>query len=129
MNSQAKIANNVVRLPHTTKKKKRLVFKPKPTTFFIALIIFYVLFSFARVELQIRQTERQMAILKQRTQQLELEKERMERQYQLLHDDKHLETLARKYLMIKPGERLVLPAEPGAVLPLEPEAAAEEKRD
>ena len=57
---------------------------------------------------------------------LQLEKNQLEKQKELVQDEKYVEKLARENLgLVKPGEKLILLAEPGEVMPLEMDENAE----
>ncbi|GAW92237.1 FtsB family cell division protein [Calderihabitans maritimus] len=102
------------------KVKYRLIFRPNLKTLIIYFLLAYLLFSFGQVHYKIRQQEAYLAQLEKQKQGLARENQKLKEQIRMLQSDAYIERIAREELgLVKPGETILLPAQPGEVIPLD----------
>lgn len=120
--------NNVLTFPVKKKvtKTKRVVFRPRFRTLLFGFVLAYMIFSFGRLYLKVSQADQEIARLEQQRQELQQQQKELEAQIEMLHDDRYIQKLAREKLgLVMPGEAIVIPGQPGKVLPLVEEPVGE----
>ena len=113
--------SKVIRLPKGRRPWRQLV----------ALVVtLYLLYSFTHLGLALYQTNRQMQAYENQKTALLQENARLKQQIQELNSDSYIERVAREELgLVKPGERVIMPAQPGQVRPLKPPQPGQQFRD
>jgi cell division protein FtsB len=125
LNRAYKTYGNVIELEYATiSSKKSKSSKPKirwnGRRLICTLLIVYVAANFGYWHYKINKVNAQIESLELKKMALQLEKNQLEKQKELVQDEKYVEKLARENLdLVKPGEKLILLAEPGEVMPLE----------
>ncbi|MBO8169785.1 MAG: septum formation initiator family protein [Thermoanaerobacteraceae bacterium] len=101
------------------KIKRRWRFRWKPGSLLLIFILGYVLFSFGQVYYKIYQLNTKKAALVQELKILQQENRALQEKLRLVQTDSYIEKLAREELgLVKPGEKVLVPALPGDVKPL-----------
>lgn len=125
MNHALKTYGNVIELDYQTNKtKKPRTFKRKvkwnAKRLICTLLVLYVAANFGYWHYKIYKADLQIESLELKKMALELEKAQLEEKKELVQGEKYVEQMARESLgLVKPGEKLILLAEPGEVMPLE----------
>jgi|GEM_PF-1882931 len=129
MNPQPKIGP-LAPVKSVPASRARLSFRPKAGAWILLLVVGYIVLTMAGLAFRIYGIKQDLNTLSMEKERLLEQNEALRQEIADLNDPLRLEQLAReKLLMVKPGEKLLLPGVPGEVKPLDPEAAAEEKRD
>ncbi|KKM10917.1 hypothetical protein SY88_11120 [Clostridiales bacterium PH28_bin88] len=115
---------------HPRHRKRKIVFRPKARVFLLLAVVGYVLFSFGRLEWKERQIEKEFLFYQSQKQALEAQARELEAEIQAMNSRAFVERIARQELgLIYPGEKVLMRAEPGDVLPLEPSDPKADIRD
>ncbi|MGI9861006.1 septum formation initiator family protein [Moorella naiadis] len=94
------------------------------------VIILYLLYSFGHLGLALYQTNLQMRAYENQKAALLQQNASLKQQIQELNSDSYIERVAREELgLVKPGERVIMPAQPGQVRPLKPPQPGQQFRD
>ncbi|AOQ22590.1 Cell division protein FtsL [Moorella thermoacetica] len=113
--------SKVIRLP----KKRRLW-----PELIIILVAVYLLYSFAHLGLALYQTNLQIQAYENQKAALLQENTRLRQEIQELNSDSYIEKVAREELgLVKPGERVIMSAQPGQVRPYKPPEPGHQFRD
>jgi len=90
------------------------------------ILVLYLGANFGYWHYKIDKVNHEIENLEMKKMALELEKNKLEEQKKMVQGEKYVEKLARENLgLIKPGEKLILLAEPGEVMPLDADENAE----
>lgn len=101
----------------TRKSKRGLIFK----RIILLIIGGYLFFSFSHMAYVLYQTNAEIKYYEEKKQALLTQRTLLEEQIRQLDDDQYIERLAREELgLVKPGERLIIPAVPGQTRPYVP---------
>ncbi|HHW06877.1 MAG TPA: septum formation initiator family protein [Clostridia bacterium] len=86
----------------------------------VLAVVFYILATLVGLKLELYQADRQLLELQQRKEQLLAEHQQLLQDKEKLNSPAYIERRAREALgLIKPGEKILTPAKPGQVLPLQ----------
>ncbi|MGI6551962.1 MAG: septum formation initiator family protein [Bacillota bacterium] len=108
------------------KKKKKLRLRRRLIPVFLLLLLAYMVFVFLGLRLQLHSINEEIAVLEKRKISLEQEYQSLLAQKEMMSSPAYVEKRAREALgLIKPGEKILLPAKPGEVLPLVQEGREE----
>ncbi|NLC76254.1 MAG: septum formation initiator family protein [Clostridia bacterium] len=108
--------------PHKQKKAFKLRWRP----LLIVIAVLYVLASFGGLQLEMRKADAQITALEERKAALLAEQQQLLEEKDKLNNPVFIERRAREALgLIKPGEKVLVPAEPGKVLALKLEGIDE----
>lgn len=84
-------------------------------------VTIYLLFSFAHLGYALHQANLRIKAYEDQKRALLAERARLQEQIRQLNEDSYIERLAREELgLIKPGEKVIIPAVPGQVRPYIP---------
>ena len=124
MNQALKTYGNVIELDYQRASRKKSAQKRKlkwnVKRLLCTALIIYLTANFGIWHYKIRKVNAQIEDLEHQKTALELERSRLEEKKELVQGEAYVEGLARKNLgLIKPGEKVIMLAEPGEVMPLE----------
>lgn len=106
------------------KKKKRIKFRWRPLL--LLVVVVYVLAAFGGLKAELNEADSQIMALKAKKASLLAEQQRLIEEKERLNNPVYIERRARETLgLIKPGEKVLIPAEPGQVLSLKLEGIDE----
>ncbi|MDN5344256.1 MAG: hypothetical protein PWQ18_367 [Clostridia bacterium] len=95
-----------------------------------AIFIVYTVYSFAHVGVALYQTRLQLRDYQEQKAALIAEGDRLREQIEELNNDSYIERVAREELgLVKPGEKVIIPAVPGQVRPYIPPQPGQQFRD
>lgn len=81
-------------------------------------IVFYLFYSFLHVGISLYKVEKELDFYRQQKAALLAEQARLQEEIRKLNSDIYIERIAREELgLIKPGEKVILPAKPASDIP------------
>ncbi|NLL18324.1 MAG: septum formation initiator family protein [Clostridia bacterium] len=106
------------------KKRKRTKFRWRPLLLFLVGI--YALVAFVGLKWELKEADAQIMALEEKKASLLAEQQQLLEEKEKLNNPVYIERRAREALgLIKPGEKILVPAEPGQVLSLKLEGIDE----
>ena len=125
MNQALKTYGNVIELDYRSNMSKNRISSKRKVKWnakrlICTLLVLYIAANFGYWHFKINRANVQIENLELKKMALKLEKTQLEEKKELVQEEKYVEQMARESLgLVKPGEKLILLAEPGEVLPLE----------
>jgi cell division protein FtsL len=118
LSAKVKKADKIVDMPASKKKqkpRKKLKYKLSGPGLFFLIILGFIFYSFAGQMVEMYNVQGEMKNIKAQMQELQAKNVELRKQVEQLSSDAYIEREAREKLgLVKPGEKIILEAKPGA---------------
>ncbi len=116
---QEKIPDEKLQIRKKQRKKQAPSFFKRLRPLILLAVVVYILLSFGGLQVKMNQVNGQISALEAEKEELLEAQQKLLREKERLDDPIYIERRAREALgFIKPGEKILLPAEPGEAMPL-----------
>lgn len=114
------MAANIYNLHNKKKKRSPKGFNFNKKKFILSILLIYIVFMFGRCYLALQKVDADISRLQAKKNLLLAEKRSLLEKKRYVNSNAYIEQVARENLgLVKPGEKLLMLAEPGKVMPLE----------